>query len=209
MFDVVFFSLNSETDKVSLITFDTASLALFDFETVGTKHLEVLKSLKCDGKYTALFDSIEECLDRFEKADHVPKNAHTSFYLLVLTDGGNNFGKKESAQALGLAQRTKKLQISGNIIQVGDTNCKQTKTICDVMKYKFNHFHGGNVRDFAHSFTDSVKTETRNRVSKMRNPFARNVAMQPAAAATEEFVSLLPDVPKTPINVAQKDRVLS
>lgn len=206
---MLFSSMNSETDKVSLITFDTASLARFDFETIGAKHFEMLKSLNCDGKNTALFDSIDECLDRFEKSDHLPKNGQSNFYLLILTDGGNNFGKKESAQALGLARRTKQLQISGNMIQLGDTDCKRTKTICDVMKYKFNHFRGGNARDFAHAFTDSVKTETRARASKMRNPLARNAEVQPTTVATEQFVSLLPDVPKTPINVAPKNRLFA
>lgn len=202
--------MNSETDKVSLITFDTATLARFDFETIGTKHIDALKSLTCDGKNTALFDSLDECLERFEKSVHIPKNALTSVYLFVLTDGGNNFGKRESALALGLARRSKQLEISGHMIQLGDSNCKRTRTICDVLQYKFNNYRGGgNAREFAHSFSDSIKTETRARAAQVRNRFARKLETQSSTNSTESFVSLLPEVPKTSSSTTQKNKVLA
>ena len=169
----------------------------------------MLDSLTCDGKETALFDSIDECLNIFQKSDHVPKNAVTSLYLLILTDGGNNFGKKECLQAYAVGRRSGQLQISGHMVQIGDSNCKRTKAICDATKYKFNYFPGGNVREFARSFTSSFKTEARNRVSKLRNRLARNVGISSSTNSCTDFTTLLPEVPTTPINRVPKDKILA
>lgn len=58
--------MESLTVKISLYTFDTSSLERFDFEKINSNHLTILKNLTCDGKDTALFDSIDFCLDKLQ-----------------------------------------------------------------------------------------------------------------------------------------------
>lgn len=211
-----FSSINTLTDKISLVTFDTATLQRFDFEAFDSKHSDVVRSLKCEGSDTALFDSIDECLEKFQQLNAMLKNPMTSQYLLIVTDGGNNFGKKESAHAARVAWRSGQLQISGHMIQVGDNNRKKTRLICDAIKYKFNHFNGGNVREFVHSFSDSIKTESRARATRAlsrameaRNRSARTFDAPPPVDPYTDILESLPEVPNTPIDVASKEKLLA
>jgi hypothetical protein len=192
--------LKSTTDKVSLVTFDTSTLQRFNFETIDTPHLKTVQNLKCSGKDTALFDSIDFCMEIFEKIKPIGNTPMPQLYLLVVTDGGNNFGKKESEHAEKLAYRSGELQIHGHMIQVGDTNRKRTRRICDVIKYKFNHFNEGNVKDFTASFSNSIKTEIQ--------------VKPPQPATTPQTISpsifIFPDVPTTlPVRTTEKQRVLA
>lgn len=202
-------SLNSMTDKVSLVTFDTSTLQRFGFETMDTKHLKILQNLTCEGKDTALFDSIDFCLEIFEKLKPTVDNIMPRLYLLILTDGSNNFGKKESEHAEKVAYRSGKLQILGHLIQVGNKNRKKTRRICDAIKYKFNHFNSGNVKDFADSFVNSIKPEIPVEGFRARNQASRTTETQSAVDTTALFISQLPDVPTTPIKTASKEKALA
>ncbi|CAF1545969.1 unnamed protein product [Adineta steineri] len=178
--------LNLITDKVSLVTFDTASLQRFDFQVINENHIAMLKDLKCDGQDTALFDAIDFCYDRLEELNKRLGNQQSNLYLLVLTDGQNNFGLKESKHADNLLFRSKKLHISGHMIQIGSKNRKTTRTLCKVLQFQYNHFKGGNVNEFVNSLTNTLTTKARSRV-------------QPTKNIAEQLIDQLPTVPNTPI----------
>ncbi|CAF0965745.1 unnamed protein product [Rotaria sordida] len=190
--------LNKMTEKISLVTFDTSSLQRFDFEIIDETHLTFLQHLKCEGKDTALFDSIDFCLMKIEQLKTLLGNQMSSLYLFILTDGGNNFGKAESIHATQILWRSKKLHISGHIIQIGDKNRKKTRTICDLIKFKYNHFKGGNVAEFVKSFTNSITTEIRT----------RNAQVLSSMYSTTRMINQLPDVPNSPIKVPSKQKEL-
>ncbi len=196
--------MNSTTNKISLLTFDTSSLQRFDFETINQTHLNMLKSLECTGKDTALFDSIDFCLEKIDRLQQILKDEMPISYLFILTDGGSNFGKKESEHATRVLWRSKKLHISGHMIQIGNTNRKKTRAICDFIKYQYNYFNEGNVKEFVNSFSNSIKTETRARVSQARASKARF-----ASNAETLLIDQLPSVPTGPIKVSSKKQVLA
>jgi uncharacterized protein YegL len=196
--------MNSMTDKISLVTFDTSTLQRFDFETINATHLKMLQSLACDGKDTALFDSVDFCLERLEYLKKILKDKMPISYLFILTDGGSNFGKKESEHAVRVSIRSRKLQISGHMVQIGDKHRKKTRTICDLTKYKYNHFNGGNLKDFVNSFTTLIKTETRSRVSEARASRAQASQARSLSNADALLINQLPDVPTEPIKVPYK-----
>ncbi|CAF3281680.1 unnamed protein product [Rotaria sp. Silwood2] len=191
--------LNKMTEKVSLVTFNTSSLQQFDFEIINETHLTMLQHLKCEGKDTALFDSIDFCLTKIEQVKTILGNQILSLYFFILTDGGNNFGKMESIHATEILWRSKRLHISGHIIQIGDKNKKKTRTICDFIKYKYNHFKGGNVADFVNSFTSSITADTR----------ARHAQIQSSMHSTALMIKQLPNVPDLPNKVPSKQKELA
>jgi uncharacterized protein YegL len=205
--------MNSRTEKISLVTFDTCPVQQFDFEVITNHHLRLLQNLTCTGKDTALFDSIDVCLEKFDQMQTIFGNEMPTPYLIILTDGGSNFGKKESEHAKHISIRSKKLHIFGHTVQIGDRNRKKTRMICDFIKYKYNHFNSGNVREFANSFINSIKTETRARVrpSHTRPTLDASVMItnQPSDATDTILVSLLPDVPNTPIGAMWKRKELA
>jgi hypothetical protein len=114
--------LGSITDKVSLITFDVGTIQRFGFETINQQHLDILKTLKCEGKDTALFRSIQYCLDKFEKLSSEFGEAAPPQYLFVLTDGANN------------------VKMNGAL----ENDRSKTRSLSDRLKYNFQHFNGGN-----------------------------------------------------------------
>ncbi|CAF1980671.1 unnamed protein product [Rotaria magnacalcarata] len=191
--------MNSMTDKISLYTFDTSTTMKFDFETIDETHIRLLKDLEFQGKDTALFDSIDFCLDKIDQVQKILGNRMSTPYLIVITDGGNNFGKKESKRATEVLWHTRKLHITGHFIQLGDKNRKKTKKICQFIEYKYNHFKGGNLQEFVNSFTNSITTEIR----------ARNVRIETPADVTVQMISLLPDVPNTAPKIAVREKVLA
>ncbi len=194
-----YFSLNSTTDQISLVTFDTSTLQRFDFETIKPNHLTMLQNLKCEGKDTALFDSIDFCLEKLQRLGEILHNRMPISYLFIITDGGSNFGKSQHEHATQVSRRSKRLQISGHVIQIGDNNRKKTRSICDFIKFKFNHFNGGNVNEFINSFTDSIKTETQARASAARSVGDLDAFM----------INQLPEVPTEPVNVKSKPKTLA
>ncbi|CAF4843595.1 unnamed protein product [Rotaria sp. Silwood1] len=191
--------LNKMTEKVSLVTFDTSQLQRFDFEIINETHLTMLKNLKCEGKDTALFDAITFCLTKIEQLKIILGNQILSLYLFILTDGSNNFGTKESIHASEILWRTRKLHISGHIIQLGDKHKKKTRTVCDFIQYKYNHFTGGNVNEFVNSFTSSIRMETK----------ARNVQVQSSINSTAMMINQLPDVPNIRTKEPSKQKELA
>jgi uncharacterized protein YegL len=201
--------MNSMTEKVSLVTFHTSPLQQFDFSAIDNTHLEILQNLTCDGKDTALFDSIDFCLNKFEQLQRILGDEMTMPYLFILTDGGSNFGKKESEHATKLLWRSKELHISGHMIQIGDKNRSKTRTICDLIKYKYNHFKGGNVAEFVNSFGSTINTETRDRAARTRASRARASRAQPVIDPTIMMINQLPDAPNTPIKVRSKQKELA
>ena len=198
------------TEKISLVTFDTAQVQQFDFEVITNHHLKLLQNFTCTGKDTALFDSIDVCLERFDQMQSIFGNEMPTPYLIILTDGGSNFGKKDSEHAKNISIRSKKLHISGHMVQIGDKNRKKTRMICDVIKYRYNHYNNGNVKEFANSFINSIKTETRARVrpSRTRPTLDASVMIinQPSNVTDTILISLLPDVPNTPIKTISKQQ---
>ncbi|CAM4867969.1 unnamed protein product [Rotaria socialis] len=191
--------MNSMTDKISLYTFDTSTTMKFDFETIDETHLQLLEDLKFEGKDTALFDSIDFCLDKLDKTQKILGNQISAPYLIVITDGGNNFGQPESKRATEVVWRTKKLHITGHFIQLGDKNRKKTRRICQFIEYKYNHFKGGNVKEFVNSFTNSITTEIR----------ARNVRIETPADAAIQMINQLPEVPNTAPKIMFRQNVLA
>jgi hypothetical protein len=201
--------MNSMTDKISLVTFDTSPLQRFDFETIKETHLTTLQSIKCDGKDTALFDSIDFCLTKLENLKKILEDEMPTSYLVVITDGGSNFGRKQSEHAREISWRSGKLQISGHMIQIGDTDRKKTRKICDFIKFKYNYFNSGNVNEFVDSFTSSIKTETRARVAQARVSQARTPQTRSMNNADALLIDQLPDVPTEPVKVRSKQKVLA
>lgn len=188
--------MNSPTEKVSLVTFDTSPIQRFDFEAINKTHIEQLNTLTCDGTQTALFDSIDYCLEKLDQLKLILDNRMSISYLYVITDGGNNFGEKERDKTANILWKTKKLHISGHFIQLGQTNRSKTRRICEFIRYKYNQFNGGNTKDFVESFSRSINTETQ----------ARNIQNR-SQNNTEEVLQMLnslPGVPNTPLH----DRVV-
>ncbi|CAF0734354.1 unnamed protein product [Adineta steineri] len=183
--------LNSITEKVSLVTFDTAPLQRFDFQAINESHIAMLKDLKCDGQDTALFDAIDFCFDRIEELIKRSENQQSNVYLLVLTDGQNNFGPNESRRAKNLLFRSNKLQILGHTIQIGALDRQKTRMICEKLKFRYNHFSGGNVNEFVNSLTNTLTTKARSRV-------------QPTKNIAEQLIDQLPTVPNTSIKVRRR-----
>lgn len=171
--------------------------------------MKILQSLKCDGKDTALFDSIDFCLDIVDTIKSTPNNVMSQLYLLILTDGGNNFGNEESKRAENVACLSGELQILGHVIQVGDTNRKKTRRLCDAIKYKFNHFNSGNVKVFADSFSNSIKPEIPVGAYRVQNQAFRTTENQSTMDSTLSFIDLLPDVPTTSIETVSKQKILA
>ena len=159
------------------------------------QHLKIVQNLKSNGKDTALFDSIDFCMEIFEKIKPIGNNVMPQLYLLIITDGVNNFGKKESEQAEKLAYKSGQLQINGHMIQVGDTNRKKTRRMCDVIKYTFNHFNSGNVKEFTDSFSNSIKTK----ILVAAPPATVEVPpiREPEQSVPQFYI--FPDVPNTPV----------
>ena len=184
------------TDKISLFTFDTSSLQRFDFQTINETHLAMLQNLECDGKDTALFDCIDSCLDKLEQLKITLGNAMSNSYLLVLTDGGSNFGKTKSVRATTILNRSKKLHILGEIIQIGERNRKKSRTLCNLIEYKYNYFKGGNATEFVKSFTNSIKTDAQ-------------AQLRPTTALIQTLIAQLPNVPDEPIKVSSKEKQLA
>jgi hypothetical protein len=178
------------TEKISLVTFDTAQIQCFGFETITKHHLTKLKTLECDGKRTALFDGIDFSLKKFKNLKTQLAGRSAAAYLIILTDGGSNFGRNEPGRVLW---RTKKLHISGHIIQIGDTNSTKTRSMCDAINYKFHYFKGGNATDFVTSFSNFIETETRARLTS--NPIA--------------LLEQLPTVPNTSVKMPSKQKDLA
>lgn len=129
-------------------------------------------------------------------------------YLFILTDGGSNFGKKESDHAIRIAHRSGKLQISCHMIQIGDTNRKRTRIICDFLKYKYNHYKGGNVKEFVNSFISMIRTETRARAATSPIPRAQLSKARSVTSADTSIVHQLPDVPTHEIKISSKKQNL-
>lgn len=204
-------SMNSSESKISLYTFNTDALLRFDFETINQTHLRKLKDLECERKDTALFDAIDTCLETIETSKKKLQDEMPMTYLFVLTDGGNNFGKKESEHAVQIAKKSNKLQILGHVIQIGDRSKGTSRMICDTLKYKFNHFNGGNASEYVNSFTNTIRTRAKTISHGLLNSFSRSQTSleQSVTSINPLLLNQLPDVPTGPVKIPPKQRVLA
>jgi len=83
---------------------------------------------------------------------------------------------------------SRRLNIVGHIIQVGDKNLLSTKKLCDQIDYNFYHFNNGNAPQFVNSFLSSTQH------------YAKNL---------EEAITTLPNACTTPIRpISNKTRVV-
>lgn len=171
-----------------MVTFDTNPIEQFPFETARQHHLQALQNLQPNGAYTALFDAIKFCLDKLGKLSEATTRC-TAQCLYILTDGGDNFSSSGNRQHYidFVRGRSRRLNILGHIIQVGDKNLVGTKQLCDDLDYKFYHFNNGNVPQVVNTFLSST------------NEYAKDL---------EKKINALPDACTTPIRpIANQRRV--
>jgi hypothetical protein len=195
------FRLGVLDEKASLITFDTSELLRFDFETINDSHLNILQTLEPDGKETALFRAINFGLKHFKKLHQRLGSVQLQQYLFILTDGGDNVGLEESnvTQVAMIKSATKKLQVSGHIIQIGDKNMKESRILATRIDYQFHHFNGGNAAAFLQSFRNKISAETRSVQGSITNTIQRNRTRQRDLTRgddhTNSLIQSLPNVP--------------
>ncbi|CAF0805795.1 unnamed protein product [Rotaria sordida] len=144
---------NSTTYQISLITFDKHPEEHFSFQTIRQHHSEILEKLTPTGSPTCLFDAIKFSLEKFEKLNQI-LNRSTTRSIYILTDGGDNFSStgNEKHYIKFIKEYSKKLNILGNIILVGDKNIFHTKNLCENIDYQFHHFNSDNILEFVRSF---------------------------------------------------------
>lgn len=188
------------------MTFDTVPLQRFDFVSLTPAHLRTLEELTCEGKDTALFDSIDFCLEKFEQIKSRLGYPVPTSYLFILTDGANNFGRNQSERGAKVFYRSRELQISGHLIHIGDKNRKTTEGLCDRMKFQYRRFQKGN----AQSLADVIRSETRTKVSHARNR-ARvyQELTQSHSEATLSLLHHLPNVPDQSVRTSQKQKLFA
>jgi uncharacterized protein YegL len=197
----MYFRLNVLDEKASLITFDTSELLRFDFETINNSHLNILKTLKPDGKDTALFRAINFGLKHFEKLHQRLGCVQIQQYLFILTDGGDNVRLKESdiTEVDMIKWKTKQLHVSGHIIQIGDKNRRQSRILANRIDYQFHHFNGGHAVAFFQSFRNIISAETRAVQASITNAIQRNRTRQRDFTGSDDqtnaLIQSLPDVP--------------
>jgi hypothetical protein len=156
------------------VTFDTNPIEQFPFEIARQQHQQVLQNIRPTGSYTALFDAIKFCLEKFEKVNQITNHC-TAQCLYILTDGGDNFSASGNQQHYinYVKGQSRKLNITGHIIQVGDTNLLGTKQLCDEIDYKFYHFNSGNAPQFVNSFVSSTNYNAKDlegKINALPNP---------------------------------------
>lgn len=178
---------NSTTNRISLVTFDTNPIEQFPFEIAREYHLKALDNLRPSGSYTALFDAVKFCLEKFQKLNQIVHRS-TAQCLYILTDGGDNFSASGNQQHYinFIKTRSNQLNIIGHIIQVGDTNLLTTKQLCDEINYKFHHFNGGNASQFVNSFISTTDYQAKNNL--------------------EETIKALPDACTAPVRPVSQEK---
>ena len=100
-----------------------------------------------------LFDSIQFCLEKFDKLNQIAYASHKQC-LYIVTDGHDDFsssGNKDHFVNF-VKKTTRKLNVDGCIIQIGSRNRLKTKLLCDQLDYKFYSFDSKNAVEFARSF---------------------------------------------------------
>ncbi|CAF1107791.1 unnamed protein product [Rotaria magnacalcarata] len=144
---------NSLTNQISFITFDKHPTEHFSFETIRQHHLEILEKLQPNGSQTCLFDALKFSLEKFEKLNEI-LNRSTRQSIYILTDGADNFNSSGNQKQYikFIKEYSKKLNILGNIIQVGDRNLFYTKNLCQDINYQFHHFNSYNTQEFMNSY---------------------------------------------------------
>ncbi|CAF3349712.1 unnamed protein product [Rotaria socialis] len=144
---------NSLTNQISLITFDKYPIEHFSFETIRQHHLEILEKLQPNGSQTCLFDALKFSLEKFEKLNEI-LNRSTRQSIYVLSDGADNFNSSGNQKHYikFIKEYSKKLNIRGNIIQVGDKNLSYTKNLCQDINYQFHHFNSYNTEESINSY---------------------------------------------------------
>ena len=125
----------------------------FPFQVVREQHSQILSTLRPNGSNAGLFDTIKFCLDKFDKLNQMSSTSHKQC-LYILTDGHDDFSTSGNQQHfVSFVQKTtRKLNVDGYIIQVGNRNLLTTKLLCDRLDYKFYHFDSTNAYAFARTF---------------------------------------------------------
>ena len=88
------------TERISLITFNAFPLLQFNFAFIIKNHLTLLENLTCNSVETALFDSIDSCVDQMDKRKNILSDQLSCVYFVILIDGGNNFDRTEQQRAV-------------------------------------------------------------------------------------------------------------
>ena len=145
------------------MTFDTDPIERFPFEIARQEHQEMLHALRPNGSHTSLFDGIKVCLEKFDKLNQIINHCAPQC-LYIVSDGGDNFSASGTQRHYidYVREQSRKLNITGHIIQVGDTNLLRTKQLSDQIDYRFYHFNSENVPEFVHSFLSSTNYDPRN-----------------------------------------------
>ncbi len=148
--------------------------------------MNILQKLQPNGSRTALFDSVKFCLKKFEKLNQTTTRCAAQC-LYILSDGEDNFSSSGNQKQYidYIKGRSKKLNIIGHVIQVGDKNLSTTKDLCDQLDYHFHHFNNGNASQFVNSFLLSS------------NQYAQNL---------DQVINALPDACTTPIQPIRNKR---
>ncbi|CAF3946143.1 unnamed protein product [Rotaria sp. Silwood1] len=148
---------NSTKNQISLITYDHCPEEQFPFETTRQYHLDILEKLQPNSSNACLFDAMKFSLEKFEKLNQI-LNRSTTQSIYILTDGSDNFSSSgnQTHYIKYIKERSKKLNIRGNIIQVGVKNLLQTKNFCEDINYQFHHVNSGNTQEFVRSFLLSL-----------------------------------------------------
>ena len=144
-----------------MVTFDVAQTLRFDFETIDTKHLRILQLIKPNGEKTALFDALSFAEKMVDDLRVQCKDESLPVHLIVLTDGGNNFGRDPDSSYLATdhKERAKQLHINGYILQIGNTNLNASRRLSEKLNFGFKYIHESNIDEFTKCFSDELSRE--------------------------------------------------